>query len=103
MINNKINKARGYFNLARSGGYVIFGADNLKGYTHKLYLVVVRDDYGKTIDKLFIKLKEQGIDHIILDPTTFNELTGMENCKLFAIKNKGLSVQIINNLRGEDG
>lgn len=103
MANNNINKAKGYLNLARSGGYVIFGADNLKGYTHKLYLVIVRSDYGKTIDKVIVKLKQQGIDHIILDTSLFNQLTGMENCKLLAIKNKGLSMQIINNLRGEDG
>ena len=102
MATININKAKGYLNLAKSGGYVIFGTDNLKGYTHKLYLVIFREDGGKTIEKALDRLKVLNIEQIQLSIEDFNLLVGTQNCKILGIKNKGLSVQIIKNLRGED-
>lgn len=100
---NNLKRASGYFHIAQSGGYVIWGTDGLKGYTHKLYLIIYREDYGKTIEKTLNRFKESKIEQIILPVNEYNELVGVENSKIIAIKNKGLSEQIINLLRGEDG
>jgi len=100
----KINlqKAKGYLNLAKSGNYVIWGTDGLKGYTHKLYLIIYREDFGKTIEKTLGRF-DAGIYKIQLSFNDFNELVETDKSKIIAIKNKGLSEQIINLLRGEDG
>ena len=100
----KINlkKANGYFNLAKSGNYVIWGTDGLKGYTHKLYLIVYREDFGKTIEKTLSRF-DDGIYKIKLNYNDYNALVESDKSKIIAIKNKGLSEQIINLLRGEDG
>jgi len=93
-----LNKAKNYFGLADRAGYVIYGTDNLKGYTHKLYLVVYRADFGKTIQKTINQLTQQA-EIIMLPIEDFNFLVGNDKCKLFAIKNKGLSEQIVKLLR----
>ncbi len=100
----KINlkKANGYLNLAKSGNYVIWGTDGFKGYTHKLYLVIYREDYGKTIEKTLGRFGDS-VYKIKLHYNDFNELVETDNSKIIGIKNKGLSEQIINLLRGEDG
>ena len=100
----KINlkKANGYLNLAKSGNYVIWGSDGLKGYTHKLYLIVYREDFGKTIQKTLGRIDER-ICKIELNYNDYNEFVGADKSKIIGIKNKGISEQIINLLRGEDG
>lgn len=99
---NNLDKLKGYIGLANRAGYVIFGADNLKIYTHKMYLVLHREDGGKTIEKTLNKIKEEkNIDIFCLSEQDFNYIVGKDNCKLLAIKNKGLSDQIIKILRSE--
>lgn len=98
-----IKRSNGYLNIAKSGGYVIWGTDGLKGYTHKLYLIVYRQDFGKTIEKTLNRFKDLGIKQIMLSEQDFNDFVGFTTCKILAIKNKGIAEQIINLLRGEDG
>lgn len=93
-----INKVKGYYNIANKAGYVIFGSDNLKDYTHKLYLVIYREDSENTINKIVNRLKAT-VETIKLNVVDFNSITSSEKIKLFAIKNKGLSEQIIKLLR----
>lgn len=100
MIENRnLEKAKRYIGLANRAKYIIFGADNLKGYTHKLYLIMYREDCGKTIEKVIKEFEGTNINIIKLDVENFNYLIEKENCKLFAIKNKGLSEQIISLLK----
>lgn len=102
MINEiNLTKANGYVNIANRGGYVIWGTDGLKGYTHKLYLIIYREDYGKTIEKTLARF--DNICSIMLSEYEYNKVVGAENSKIIAIKNKGISEQITNLLRGEDG
>lgn len=97
----KLKKVNGYINIASRAGYVIYGTDNLKGYTHKLYLILYRSDFGKTIEKTLSRFTE--IEAINLSVEQFNVVTGTDKAKILAIKNKGISEQIIKILRGEDG
>lgn len=103
MIKNNLKKANGYINIANRAGYIIWGTDNLKGYTHKMYLVLYREDFGKTIEKTLARFSESGAQFIKLNVQDFNSVVGTNNSKILAIKNKGISEQIINLLRGEDG
>lgn len=96
----KIKKLNGYINLANRAGYIIWGVDNLKNYSHKMYLILYREDYGKTIEKT---LNRFDVDKIKLNIEMFNKIVGTENAKILAIKNKGITEQIVNLLRGEDG
>lgn len=102
MIKNNLDKIKGYVNLAIRAKYVVFGADNLKGYTHKLYLVLYRQDYGNTILKTINELKHRGLQCIMLSVEDFNYISSLDNCKLLAIKNKGISEQICKILRSEN-
>ena len=99
----KLKKINGYINIANRGGYAIWGTDGLKGYTHKLFLILYREDHGKTIEKTINRFKDLGVEIFKLNQEDFNLIVAAENCKLVAIKNKGISEQIINILRGEDG
>ncbi len=102
---DKINlrRAKGYINIARRANYIIWGVDNLNEYTKKMYLVVYRQDYGKTIEKLLQRISNPDVKLICLAVEDFNFFAGTDKSKIFAIKNKGISEQIINLLRGEDG
>lgn len=88
--------------MSSRAGYVIWGTDNLKGYTHKLYLILYREDFGKTIEKTLNSFNDD-IPKYKLEINDFNAVVGTDKCKILAIKNKGLSEQIISLLRGEDG
>ncbi|MBE7074452.1 MAG: hypothetical protein E7376_00505 [Clostridiales bacterium] len=101
MIKNKLDKIKGYVGIAKRAKYVVFGADNLKGYTHKLYLVLYREDVSNTIQKVLNELSSRNLPIIKLSIEEFNYIADTNNCKLLAIKNKGLSEQIINNIRSE--
>lgn len=98
-----LKRANGYLNIANRANYIIWGVDKLNEYTHKMYLVIYRQDYGKTIEKLLQRISKPEIEIIQMPVDDFNMLTGTDKSKIFAIKNKGISEQIINLLRGEDG
>lgn len=90
-----LNKIKGYIGISNNAGYVIHGADKLKNYTHKIYLVIYREDGGKTIEKTVDYLKKLNPCVIKLGVDNFNYVTNTDNCKLLAIKNKGIADQII--------
>ena len=100
MIKTNLNKIKNYIDIASRAKYVIYGADNLKGYTHKLYLVLYRQDFGKTIQKVLNELNN--LPSFMLNTEDFNFITNLQNCKLLAIKNKGLAEQITNYLRSNN-
>lgn len=102
MITTKKNKIKNYISIAGRAGYIIWGNDNLNGYTHKLYLVLYRCDYGKTIEKT-LKLLGDTIPKIMLEEADFNDIVMSDNCKILGIKNKGIAERILDLLRGEDG
>ena len=52
----------------------------------------------KTLNKI---KQDYNIETYCLDEQNFNYIVGKDNCKLLAIKNKGLSDQIIKILRSE--
>lgn len=101
MIKSNLDKIKGYVGLANRANYIVFGADNLKGYTHKLYIVLYRLDFGKTIQKTLNELNQRSIPCIELNVEDFNYISGLTNCKLLAIKNKGISDQLLKILRSE--
>lgn len=102
MLKSSLDKIKGYVGIANRANYVIFGADNLKGYTHKLYLVLYRDDYKTTILKTVNELSQKNITCVKLVFDDFNYIVNTDKCKLFAIKNKGISEQILKYLRSEN-
>ena len=99
---NQIIKLKNYFSIANKAGYVIWGVDNLKDYTHKLYLIIYRSDFGKTILKT-LKHFDNKMVKIEIDKKLYDEITSTDKSKILAIKNFGLANKIIEILRGEDG
>ena len=99
MENFNLNKIKGYLDIAAKAKYVIYGTDNLKGYTHKLYLLLYRQDFGKTIQKVLNDFSQ--LPAYMLAEDEFNFITNTQNCKLLAIKNKGIADHIIKYLRSE--
>jgi len=85
------NKIKGYINIANKAGYLIIGADNLKNYNKKLYLMLADKTAGKNLFKI-ANLKHD-IPLVILDD--FFDYVGIENCKIIGIKNLGLSQEIL--------
>ena len=102
MQNQQINKLKGLIGIANKAGYVIFGADNLKNYTKKLYLIIKAKDAGNSLTKIVNNLKtELSVDFAEIENQELCEITNSQNCKLIGIKNKGLSEEIIKIIRGE--
>lgn len=84
-----------YLGLCRKANYLVIGADNLKDYHKKLYLLVVCGELTKNINKIIQeKVLEYDIPCIYMyEP--FGNFIGVENCKIIGIKNKGMSEQIL--------
>ena len=99
MQNQQISKLKGIVGIANKAGYIVFGADNLKQYTKKLYLVVKSNDIGKNANKVIDLL---GIECIEIEKEIMQQITNSNNCKILALRNKGLSEQIIKIIRGEN-
>ena len=91
-------KINGYLSIARKGGNVILGSDNLKGYTKKLYLILIDKNAGKNAMKIAENLaKEKEIE--ITQIENLPEILGQINCKVCGIKNKNLSEIIFNLIK----
>lgn len=91
-MNSKIS---GYLNICRKANYLIIGADNLKFYTKKLYLVCVNKNTSNNINKIINKLYEEYKIPVISLNNSIEELTGITNCQIIGIKNKGLAEAIL--------
>ena len=90
-INNK--QIQGIISICRKAGYLIVGADNLKGYTQKLYLILYEKNSGKNLVKIAKNLKNQTNSNIY-ELENLADYTNINGCKLVAIKNKGLAEKI---------
>ncbi|MBQ3494572.1 MAG: hypothetical protein IJA69_04070 [Clostridia bacterium] len=100
-MQNQINKIKGLISIAKKANYIVFGADNLKNYNKKLYLLIKANNAGKDIQKICEKYIEFGIDCIEFDFNDMQNITNLDNCKILGLKNKGLSEAILNIIRGE--
>ncbi len=85
------NKIKGYINIANKAGYLVIGADKLKNYNKKLYLLMADKTAGKNLFK--IARAKQDIPFVVLN--NLCEYVGIENCKIIGIKNFGLSQEIL--------
>jgi len=92
-------KIKNYLGLSRKAGYLIIGADNLKKYDKKMYLLLVDSNLSNTLQKMINKFKENDVEVVLID--NLWELVSIENCKIVGIKNNGLAQEIIKNIRGE--
>ena len=103
MQNNTINKIKGLLNISNKAGYLIIGADNLKGYTKKLYLIIQSDAGGKNLSKIVNETKNNTCcETIILCDSDFKDIVSISNCKVVGLKNKGISEEVLKYLRGEN-
>ena len=80
-------KIKNYLGLSRKARYLIIGADNLKNYDKKLYLILKDSSSSKTIEKVSQKFKD--VETFEVD--NLGNLVSIENCKIVGIKNLGLS------------
>lgn len=86
-------KIAGLISICRKAGYLVLGGDNLKGYTHKVYLVLLDSQAGKNTKKIATKLQVD-TNANLYELDNLASITNISNCKLVAIKNKGLSDKI---------
>ena len=93
-------KAKSYLGICRKAGYLIIGADTLKNYNKKMYLLLIDSNVSKNLQKVIDKFLEKNIPCLIVEK--LNELVEIENCKIVGVKNNGLAVEITKNLRGEE-
>ena len=97
-----IQKIKGLVNISNKAGFLIIGADNLKGYNKKLYLILRSDDSGKNLVKISECVKKNTNCEIeVINSEIFKQVVLIENCKIIGIKNKGISEEIIKYIRGE--
>ncbi len=102
MQTQQINKIKGLVNISNKAGYVIIGADNLKKYNKKLYLILYSNDSGKTIQKVVTNKKTlTNCETIEIDAQEFSKIVSIDDCKIVGFKNLGLSKEIIKVIRGE--
>ena len=102
MQKQQIKKIKGLVNISNKAGYVIIGADNLKKYNKKLYLILYSNDSGKTIQKVVTNKKTlTNCETIEIDAQEFSKIVSIDDCKIVGFKNLGLSKEIIKVIRGE--
>lgn len=93
-------KIKGYLSIANKAGYLIIGSDTLKNYNKKLFLVLADESAGKNLIKITETLKN--LTENVFFVNELESLTQIKNCKIVGVKNKGLSDEIIKNLRSEN-
>ena len=99
---NILNKVKGLINISNKAGYLIIGADTLKNYSKKLYLIIRSNESGKNLQKVAANLVTKTMcEEIVLNEEEMKFITSMDNCKIIGIKNLGLSKEIIKYIRGE--
>ena len=93
----EINKIKGYLNISRKAGYIIWGGDNLKNYSKKLFLVLVDTSAQKNTQKVVEKIKLKEIPIIFVE--NLSNLVNKSNCKIIGIKNKAISEILVDLLK----
>lgn len=92
-------KIKDYLGICNKAGYLIIGADNLKKYSKKLYLLLVDELVSKNLQKVMNKFENTEVQTCLV--SNLSELVEIENCKMVGIKNHGLAQEILKNIRGE--
>ena len=95
-----MSSLEGLINIARKAGFVIVGGENLANYTKKLYLLVMDNTAGNSLKREMQFLSSKR-NIKILNVENLSKLVGIENCKVFGIKNKAFAENIEKNLKGE--
>lgn len=91
-----MSKIKNYLGLCRNANYLIIGADNLKEYKKRLYLIVVSDNESKNIIKVAKNTSEKYNNLPIIIPNeNLGEMLSIDNCKIVGIKNWGLANAIL--------
>lgn len=86
--------------IARKAGYVIIGKDNLVSHNKKLYLILLDNTAGNSLNREMRFLADNRKIELI-KVSNLAELVSIENCKVIGIKNKNISDKIIEYLKGE--
>lgn len=96
MINN-LDKIKGYVGLARKSDAVVIGAENLSNVKKKLFLILYSESAGKHLLKIVENVsKITDACKMLFSDNELQMITGLYNCKVIGIKNKGLADAIIN-------
>lgn len=95
-----MKKIDGIVSIARKGGFAVVGQDNLKGFSQKLFLILLDTRAGKSLQRemTFLANKKNAE---ILKVENLAEKISIENCKVIGFKNKAISENIIECLKGE--
>ena len=95
-------KLQGYLGILRKGDYLVIGADRLKEYNKKLYLVIIPKNASKNILKVSTHIaNDYNIPVIEVPLEDMGECIGLNSCQILGVKNKGLSDAILNNCKDE--
>lgn len=90
-----MSKLGNYLGISRKANYLIIGNDNIKYYSKKMYLIILSPDCSENLRKnAKFKAEQYGIDCIEYNDS-ISKYIGIENCKIVALKNKGLSEAIL--------
>lgn len=90
------NKVKNYINIANKAGYLIIGSDKIDNYTQKMYLILLDKTAGKSSQKIANRFYEKGIEIKFIE--NLPELCDIKTCKIVGIKNRNLSIHILENL-----
>ena len=90
----------GIINICRKAGYLIIGGENIKNNPHKMYLILIDKSSGNSLKR---EINYLSVSRKIpfLEVEELANMTGIENCKAVAIKNKALSDEILKMIKGE--
>lgn len=90
-----VSKVGNYLGISRKGNYLIIGSDNIKAYNKKMYLIILSSNASENAVKIAKKkMVEYNIPCIMFDKD-ISEYIGVDNCKIVALKNKGLSDAVL--------
>lgn len=95
-----MNKLKGLISIAKKAGYVVIGAENLKNYNKKLFLLVIDAGAGNSL-KREMNFLAQKRNLPLLEVENMADLVVIDNCKAIGIKNKCMSENIEKCLKGE--
>lgn len=90
-----MSKLGNYLGISRKGNYLIVGSDNIKTYNKKLFLIVLSNDATENVKKIALNKSKQYNIQCIIYNNQLSNFIGVDNCKIVALKNKGLSDAIL--------
>ena len=93
------SKLKGYLGIAQKAGYVVYGGDELKGYTKKLFVILHSETASQNLKDLLDKAAER-LQIPNLEVKNLTELLSKDSCKAVGIKNNGIAQEIIKIVKG---